>query len=98
MMKKSKLEACADVVGSNNPGSKCSSAEPIGKNIIDLCSSIWEKIWTISEVEFAVKQEGAKFLQVGTIKHASSLSLTLLGMLDWTTVLIALAIAVTLGA
>ena len=40
----------------------------MGENIIDLCSSIGKKIWAISEVEFAMKQEGAKFLRVKTIE------------------------------
>ena len=37
--------------------------------MIDLCNSIWEKIWVISEAEFAMKQEGSKFLQIGTIER-----------------------------
>src|SRR5882724_1663973 len=40
----------------------------MGQNIIDLCSIVLELIRTISEVQFALKDEGAKFPGVGTIK------------------------------
>jgi len=40
----------------------------MGQNIIDLCSIVLELIRTISEVQFALKDEGAKFPGVRTIE------------------------------
>ena len=40
----------------------------MGQNVIDLCSIVLELIGTISEVQFALKDKGAKFPGVGTVK------------------------------
>ena len=40
----------------------------MGQNVIDLCSIVLELIGTILKVQFALKDEGAKFLGVGTIE------------------------------
>jgi len=49
----------------------------MGQNIIDLCSIILELIRTISGVQFALKDEGAKFPGVGTIEWIGFLKLRL---------------------
>jgi len=49
----------------------------MGQNIIDLCSIVLELIGMISEVQFALKDEGAKFLGVGTIEWIRFLKLWL---------------------
>jgi len=40
----------------------------MGQNVIDLCSIVLELIGMISEDQFALKDEGAKFLGVRTIE------------------------------
>ena len=40
----------------------------MGQNVIDLYSIILELIGTISEVQFALKDEGMEFPRVGTVK------------------------------
>ena len=49
----------------------------MGQNVIDLCSIILELIRTISEVQFALKDERAKFPGVGTVKWIGFLKLRL---------------------
>ena len=49
----------------------------MGQNIIDLCSIVLELLGTILEVQFALKDEGAKFLGVGTIEWIGFLKLRL---------------------
>ena len=49
----------------------------MGQNVIDLCSIVLELIRTISEVQFALKDEGAKFLGVGTVEWIGFMKLWL---------------------
>jgi len=49
----------------------------MGQNIIDLCSIVLELIRTISEVQFALKDEGAKFLESEPLNGSGSQSVAL---------------------
>ena len=53
------------LTGRGTVSEKCTRGIPV----VNPSSSIWEKIWAVSEVEFAMKQEGSKFLQVRAIEH-----------------------------
>src|SRR6266481_9730872 len=40
----------------------------IGQNIVDLGGIILEKIWMVLEIQFALKKESMKHVEVGTVK------------------------------